>query len=159
MVLLPLLGARLSNALTCAKERSRILHRARLRLAGAGELKKIVGGANQRPLTPDFVEPSQQELTKTSRLFDLSKHRLDHLLSQPISTSIATALKLGCHCHHPRLLLEPPPCCFRHIEAPTSSAGQIGANTSLGQGLKISFARKPISLPKSRLAYVRTLPS
>ena len=56
---------------------------------GVGQLEQIMDGANHRPLASDLIETSQQELPEASGLLDLSEHRLDDLLSEPVATSPA----------------------------------------------------------------------
>ena len=46
----------------------------------SGQFQHIVGTADQTPLTRDLRQASQQELSEATRLFDLTKHRFDHLL-------------------------------------------------------------------------------
>jgi hypothetical protein len=56
-----------------------------------------VGGADHRPFGPHFLDPPQQELAELSRLFDLSEHRLDHLLAQPVTAAMAGTSEPGRH--------------------------------------------------------------
>src|SRR5258708_36635775 len=67
------------------------------RSCGAGELGEVVGGADQGPFGADFLDTAQQELPEPPCLLDLSEHRLDDLLSEPVSTSPAGALELLPH--------------------------------------------------------------
>ena len=64
---------------------------------GSGELGEVVGGADQGPFGPHFVDAAQQELPEAPCLFDLSEYRLDGLLSQSVAASMAGAFKLGAH--------------------------------------------------------------
>ena len=57
-----------------------------------GRLEQIVGGANHRPLASDFVEARQQP--EVSGLLDLSEHRLDDLLAQPVAATPAGDIAL-----------------------------------------------------------------
>src|SRR3954451_17457003 len=51
------------------------------------ELEKVVGGADHGPFAPDLIEAAQEELAEASGMLDLSEHRLDHLLSQPVTAA------------------------------------------------------------------------
>ena len=62
-----------------------------------GQLGQIVDGASHRPLASDLVEAPRQELPEASGLLDLSEHRLDDLLAQPVAATPAGALELPCH--------------------------------------------------------------
>src|SRR5512138_2303508 len=56
--------------------------------AGRRQLKKVMYRADQRPLSRDLADPSQQELAKASRLLDLTEHRFHGLFSQPVTTAV-----------------------------------------------------------------------
>jgi hypothetical protein len=43
-----------------------------------------VGSADKSPLGAHLFEAAQQELAESTRLFDLSEHRLGQLLAQPV---------------------------------------------------------------------------
>src|SRR5215207_5803757 len=53
---------------------------------GPCELGEVVAGADQRPFGLHFLDASEQELCKPSCLLDLSEHRLDDLLPEPVAT-------------------------------------------------------------------------
>src|ERR1700722_7127477 len=61
------------------------------------ELCDVVGGADQRPLCLHCLKATQQELSKSSCLLDLSEHRLHDLLSQSVPAAITGALQLLPH--------------------------------------------------------------
>jgi mercuric ion binding protein len=48
------------------------------------KFQEIVGGADHGPLGTYFLNAAQQELAEAACLFDLSEHRLHHLLSQSV---------------------------------------------------------------------------
>ena len=39
------------------------------------------------PFAPDLIEAAQEELAEASGMLDLSEHRLDHLLAQPVTAA------------------------------------------------------------------------
>jgi hypothetical protein len=45
------------------------------------KLRKVVSGANHRPIAFDLIEPAEQELSEFPNLLDLTEPRLDDLLS------------------------------------------------------------------------------
>src|SRR4051794_26150683 len=51
------------------------------------ELEEVVGGADHGPFAPDLIEATQEELAEASGVLDLSEHRLDYLLSQPVTAA------------------------------------------------------------------------
>ena len=53
------------------------------------QLEEVVCGADHRPFASDLGETAEEELSEASGLLDVPEHRLDHLLSQPVSTSPA----------------------------------------------------------------------
>src|SRR5919198_5218770 len=67
------------------------------RSCGDRELGDVVGGADQRPFCFHFLDAAQQELSEPSCLFDLSEHRLDDLLSEPVATSPSGPSELQAH--------------------------------------------------------------
>src|SRR5258708_30365046 len=56
-----------------------------------------MGGADQRPLCLHCLKAAQQELSKSSCLLDLPKHRLHDLLSQSVPAAITGAPQLLPH--------------------------------------------------------------
>ena len=58
---------------------------------------QVVSGADERPFSTDFFDTPQVELPEASGLFDLSEHRLNDLLSQSVSASIARPPELFTH--------------------------------------------------------------
>src|SRR6516225_3441376 len=62
-----------------------------------GEFEKIVGGADKSPLGAHLFEAAQQELAESTRLFDLSEHRLGQLFAQPVGAGVSADLDLGTH--------------------------------------------------------------
>ena len=48
------------------------------------QLQEVVGGADHGPFGTYFLDAAQQELAEAACLFDLSEHRLHHLLSQSV---------------------------------------------------------------------------
>src|SRR6185312_8580154 len=91
------------------------------RSGGLCELDEVVGGADQRPLGPHFLDAPQQELAEAPCLLDLSEHRLDDLLPQPIPASPSSPLELGAHRQGERAALAAP---FRWaIGTPRGDAG------------------------------------
>src|SRR5258708_39772672 len=67
------------------------------RLCEGEQLQEIVGGADHCPLGAHFHDAPQQELAESARLFDLSEHRLHHLLSQSIGRFEAAIVDLLSH--------------------------------------------------------------
>jgi len=65
---------------------------------------------DQRPFGLHLFDAPQHELAEPSGLLDLSEHRLDHLLAQPIAAAIAGAPELGAHPGDQRAGLRPPLC-------------------------------------------------
>ena len=63
------------------------LHRAlyigvwRVTTPTGGLADRVVDTTEQTPLTSDLRQAPQQELFKTTRLFDLAEHQFDHLFS------------------------------------------------------------------------------
>src|SRR5699024_2809669 len=49
------------------------------------------------PFVFDLVEPAQEELTESSRLFDLSEDRLGQLLAETVATAVPAELELAAH--------------------------------------------------------------
>jgi hypothetical protein len=103
-----------------------------------------VGGAQKRPFVPNLVKATEQELPKTSSVFNLPDYWLNDLFSKPVSTSKTGALNFRRHGHHPRLVLPPSPCGFGFIPLSTTSAGDIPADSSFGQSLEITLAGEAI---------------
>src|SRR5829696_429960 len=68
------------------------------------ELEEVVDGADHRPLSPDLIKASQQELPEASGLLDLPEHGLHHLLAQPVTAFPASPLEGLSHGAHQRLL-------------------------------------------------------
>ncbi len=64
---------------------------------GVSELGEVVNEADESPFEANLVEPAQAELPEAARLFDLSEHRLDHLLAQPVSAAPSGAPDLSRH--------------------------------------------------------------
>src|SRR4029077_18615912 len=60
-------------------------------LCESEQLQEIVGGADHGPLGTYFLDAAQQELAEAASLFDLSEHRLHHLLSQSVRRFEAAA--------------------------------------------------------------------
>src|ERR1700678_2855700 len=56
-----------------------------------------MGGADQCPLCLHCLKATQEELSKSSCLFDLPEHRLHDLLSQSVPAAITGALQLLPH--------------------------------------------------------------
>ena len=95
-----------------------------------------MGGADQRPFCPDFLDAAQQELPEPSCLFDLSEHRLDDLLSQPVATSPSRPLELVAH----GLGQRPGDPSFDLGGMLGASGCDVGADVALGQGRKVRLA-------------------
>jgi hypothetical protein len=47
-----------------------------------------MGDADKAPFVFDLVEPAQEELTESSRLFDLSEDRFGQLLAETVATAV-----------------------------------------------------------------------
>jgi hypothetical protein len=109
------------------------------RSGGAGELGEVVGGADQRPFGPDFLEAAQQELPEPSGLLDLSEHRLDDLLPEPVSASPSGPLQLVPHGLGQRACDVP----FDVGGVLGASRCEVSADLALGQGRKVGFAAVP----------------
>lgn len=103
-----------------------------------------MGGAEKRPFVPNLVKATEQELPKTSSVFNVPDYWLNDLFSKPVSTSETGALNLRRHRHHPRLVLPPSPCGFGFIPLSTTSAGDIPADSSVGQSLEITLTGEAI---------------
>jgi hypothetical protein len=103
-----------------------------------------VGGAEKRPFVPSLVKATEQELPKTSSVFNLPDYWLNDLFSKPVPTSKTGALNFRRHRDHPRLVLPPSPCGFGFIPLSTTSAGDIPADSSFGQSLEITLAGEAI---------------
>src|SRR5713226_7618479 len=73
---------------------------------GRRELQEVVRRAYQRPLDGNLADPSQQELAKSSPLLDLTEHRLDRLLPQPVATAAPAPPQLLPHRIHPSAQLD-----------------------------------------------------
>ena len=99
------------------------------------KFQEIVGGADHGPLGTYFLDAAQQKLAEAACLFDLSEHRLHHLLSQSV-TSCAVRGKWYALAEargrvvYPLHLTPPLRCC----PAPT---GRIG--DGVGYGPKKAF--------------------
>src|SRR6202049_2401063 len=61
------------------------------------KFQEIVGGADHGPLCTYFLDPAQQELAEAACVFDLSEHRLHHLLSQSVRRFEAAVVDLFAH--------------------------------------------------------------
>ena len=61
------------------------------------KFQEIVGGADHGPLGTYFLDAAQQKLAEAACLFDLSEHRLDHLLSQSVRRFEAAVVDLFAH--------------------------------------------------------------
>src|SRR6478672_1282366 len=53
-------------------------------LSEGEKFQEVVGGADHGPLGTYFLDTAQQKLAEATCLFDLSEHRLHHLLSQSV---------------------------------------------------------------------------
>src|SRR5260370_42453616 len=106
------------------------------RSCGAGELGKVVGGADQGPFGAHFLDTAQQELPEPPCLLDLSEHRLDDLLSEPVSTSPAGALELLPH----RLGQRPGEVAFAVGGALGAPGRDVSADLALGPGREVRLA-------------------
>jgi hypothetical protein len=62
-----------------------------------GELQKIVGGADNRPVGAHLLESAQQKLAEAAALFNLPEHRLGELLAQPVRAFVTAGLDLRAH--------------------------------------------------------------
>ena len=56
-----------------------------------------MGGADHGPLGTYFLDAAQQKLAEAACLFDLSEHRLHHLLSQSVRRFEAAVVDLFAH--------------------------------------------------------------
>ena len=71
-----------------------------VRLCGLpGELEEVVGRADERPLVGHLRETAEGKATEASTLLHLTEDRLDHLLAEPVATSMTRAIELGPHGH------------------------------------------------------------
>ena len=61
------------------------------------KFQEIVGGADHGPLGTYFLDAAQQKLAEAACLFDLSEHRLHHLLSQSVRRFEAAVVDLFAH--------------------------------------------------------------
>jgi hypothetical protein len=61
------------------------------------KFQEIVGGADHGPLGTHFLDAAQQKLAEAACLFDLSEHRLHHLLSQSVRRFEAAVVDLFAH--------------------------------------------------------------
>src|SRR5262245_10275524 len=100
------------------------------------QLGEVVSGADQRPFGFHFGEAAQQELSEASCLLDLSEHRLDDLLSEPVATSPSASPELGAH----RLGQPAAAVWLASIGMLGPSDGDVTADAALSQGLEIGFA-------------------
>src|SRR5258707_4916622 len=95
-----------------------------------------MGGADQGPFGPHFLDASQQELPEASGLLDLSEHRLDDLLSEPVSTSPSCPLELVAH----GLGERPGDLAFAVGRMFGPSGCEVRGDAALSQGLEIGLA-------------------
>ena len=82
------------------------------------QLEEVVDGADHCPLGSDVVETAEEELAEASGLLDLSEHRLDDLLAQPVSRSPSGPADRVGHCLHPWLALQHTPRCELGLPVP-----------------------------------------
>src|SRR5215207_11139337 len=107
--------------------------------AGGEQLGQVMGGADQRPLGLDPVEPAQEELAEAAGVLDLADHRLDGLLAQPVARAPAGAPEPGGHRGHPRAGLEPAAAARVGTAVGSAAGGEIAPDATLGERFEVAL--------------------
>src|SRR5215204_3216025 len=104
---------------------------------GLCELGEVVAGADQRPFGLHFLDASEQELSKPSCLLDLSEHRLDDLLPEPVATPPAGPPELIAH----RLAAQPSHGSLRLVWVFGASGCDVSTDRAVAQSRKVRVAQ------------------
>lgn len=106
---------------------------------GLRQFQEVMGDTHQAPLLRDLLDPAQQHLPKSSRLFDLAEDRLDRLLAQPVSTAIPPSSQLHLHgsCSSPDLRVTASIC--RGVPVVLPACGDVAADMSPSQFSQVLF--------------------
>ena len=107
-----------------------------------GELEQVVGGADHRPLASDLIEAPQEELPEAPGLLHLPEHRLDHLLSQVVSTAPARSLQPLGHRAHQRCVFQPATSSGMGLAVPRAAWGQVASDPTLLQCRQVRLGGK-----------------
>src|SRR5215212_6850093 len=97
------------------------------------ELEEVVDGADHRPLAPDLIKTSQQELPEASGLLDLPEHGLHHLLAETIPATPASPLEGLGHRAHQRHLGQLATARSMRLAVTSSPGRQIALDPALLQ--------------------------